>query len=163
VKFLGGPDLREYTGDTATHITPVNDHNPVKFYGEALITATLSTRDTLTFKYKQWQWVSSTGKVPYLDSTFDLNYHRKLTEKLGFDLGGEILSADYTSGNLANCRRNDLEYCVTTGLGYTINRHASVNLGYSLELGRNAVNDLVNDSTREYEHNLVTLGALMKF
>lgn len=163
VKFLGGPDFRSYASDTATHITPVNDHNPVKFYGEALITATLTERDTVTFKYKQWQWVSSIGKVPYYDSTFDLSYHRKVTDKLGFDLGGKILSSDYTVANLSTCRRNDWDYVVCAGANYDFNRHVSLNLAYALELGRNAQDAIANDSTREFEHNLLTLGATVKF
>ena len=83
VKIQGGPDFRSYEGDSATHITPVNDLNPVKYYGEALLIAKLTAADTLTFKYKQWQWLSTLGKVPYFDSTYDLSYHRKLTSKLG--------------------------------------------------------------------------------
>jgi len=163
VKFLGGPDFRDYPGNTATHITPVNDHHPVKYYGEALITATLTPKDSITFKYKQWQWVSSVGKVPYYDSTFDLSYHRQFTQKLGFDLGGKILSSDYTSANLASCHRNDWDYVVSTGCSYVINPHLTVNLAYTLELGRNAVDDLANEQTREFERNLVTLGARFKF
>ena len=135
----------------------------MKYYGEALLVATVTGVDTLTFKYKQWQWVSSTGKVPYFDSTFDLGYHRKLSDKLGFDLGGKILSSDYSSGNLTTCRRNDMDYMLTTGLAYAINSHLSVSLGYTLELGRNAQNDIVNESTREFTRNVVSLGALVKF
>ncbi len=163
VKIQGGPDFRDYMGNTATHITPVSDPHLVTYYGEAWLTATVTTNDLITFKYKQWQWLASTGKVPYFDSTFDLSYHRKLTDKLGFDLGGKILSSDYTSGNLATCHRNDWDYGVATGLGYAVNRHLSVNLAYSLNLGRNAVAGVPNESTREFNQNLVSLGALLKF
>ena len=163
VKIQGGPDFRDYPGNSPTHTTPVNDLNPVKYYGEGLLVATISRRDALTFRYKQWQWVSSTGKVPYFDSTFDLGYHRKLTDQLGFDCGGKILSSDYTSGNLATCRRNDWEYVVSTGLGCAFNPHLSVNLTYSLNLGRNAMDGIANESTREFNQNLVALGAVLKF
>jgi hypothetical protein len=163
VKIQAGPDFRNYLGNNADSIVPVNDPHPVKYYGEALIMATLTSKDTVTFKYKQWQWVSSIGKVPYYDSSFDLNYHRKLTEKLGFDLGGKAMSSDYTVGNLAACHRNDLDYCVSIGLGYAVNPHVNVNVAYTLELGRNGVDGLANEQTREYERNLVTLGMLVKF
>jgi hypothetical protein len=163
VKILGGPDFRQYPGNTATHITPVNDLNPVKFYGEALLVATLTPKDAVTFKFKEWQWVSSIGKVPYLESTYDLSYHRKLTDKLGLDLGGRILSADYTGGNLSNSHRNDLDYLINAGLGYAFTPHFSVNLGYTLELGRNAVDDLPNEQEREFNRNLISLGAGVKF
>jgi hypothetical protein len=163
VKIQFGPDFRDYPDDTATTITPVNDHHPVKYYGEAVLAATITDADTLTFKYKQWQWVASTGKVPYLDSSFDLGYHHQFSDALGFDLDGKILSADYSTGNLTACRRNDWEYVVTTGLVYAINRHFSVNLAYTLDLGRNAMDGIVDESTREFSQNIVSLGALVKF
>ena len=117
----------------------------------------------MAFKFKEWQWVSSIGKVPYLESSYDLSYHRKLTDKLGLDLGGRILSADYTSGNLSTCHRNDLDYLINAGLGYAFTPHFSVNLGYTLELGRNAVDDLPNEQEREFNRNLISLGAGVKF
>jgi opacity protein-like surface antigen len=163
VKILAGPDFRSYEGNNASSVVPVNDLNPVKYYGEALMVATLTPKDSVTFKYKQWQWVSSIGKVPYYDSAFDLSYHRKLTDKLGCDLGGKIVSADYTEGNLATCNRNDFVYSVSAGLGYAVNAHMNVNLAYTLELGRNGANDVENEQVREYERNLLTLGLLVKF
>ena len=163
VKIQGGPDFRSYAGDTATHTTPVNDLNPVKYYGEALLTAKFTAADTLTFKYKQWQWLSSTGKVPYFDSTYDLSYHRKLTSKLGLDLGGRILSWDYTSGNLPTCRRNDLQYTTTAGLGYAINSHISVTAACTFDWGRNNQDGIVNPQSREFEHQLFSLATQCKF
>jgi hypothetical protein len=163
VRISGGPDFRVYPGDTADHITPVNDHHPIKPYGEASLIAALTGKDTITFKFKEWQWVSSIGKVPYLETTYDLNYHRKVTEKLGFDLGGKILSSDYTSGNLSTCVRNDWDYQAIAGVGYAFNSHVSVNLAYTLELGDNMADDVVNPDTRSYIRNVVSLGAVFKF
>lgn len=162
-KLQGGPDFRSYAGDTATHITPVNDLNLVTYYGEALLTATITPKDQVTVRYKQWQWVSSIGKVPYFDSTYDLNYHRKLTNKLGLDLGGRLLTADYNSGNLAACQRNDWQYTVSAGAGYAFNPHCSANLAYSLDLGRNDQGGILNPDTRAYNHQLVSLGVQYKF
>lgn len=162
-KIQAGPDFRDYQGNTTTHVTPVNDLHPVKYYGEAIFCSSLTTNDTLSFKYKQWQWVSSIGKVPYFDSTYDLGYHRKVTTKVGFDIGGKLLTSDYTSGNLAACQRDDWDYFVTTGLSYAINSHFSASLSYTLELGRNDLDGVVNESTREYERNAVTLSAVLKF
>ena len=53
----------------------------------------------MTFNYKQWQWVSSTGRTPYLDSAYALTYHWNATRQLGLDLGGKVLETDYTEGN----------------------------------------------------------------
>lgn len=163
VKMQGGPDFRAYEGDSATHTTPVNDLHPVKYYGEALLTAKLTAADTLAFKYKQWQWLSSTGKVPYFDSTYDLSYHRKLTSKLGLDLGARLLSWDYTSGNLSTCRRKDLQYTATVGLGYAFNSHLSVNANCAFDWGRNDQDGIANAEYREFDHQLFSLGAQCKF
>ncbi|HLP75989.1 MAG TPA: hypothetical protein VK327_03660 [Candidatus Paceibacterota bacterium] len=162
-KIQAGPDFRDYAADTATHITPVNDHHPVKYYGEASLTANAGAKDSITFKYKQYQSVSSTGRTPYFDSSYDLSYRRKLTDQLTFDLAGKILNWDYTSGNLATCRRDDRQYTVSTGVTCALNTHASLNLNYSLDLGRNMQDNVTNPSTREYERNIVSVGALVKF
>lgn len=163
VKILGGPDFRDYAGGSATHITPVNDLHPVKCYGEALLTAKFTAADTLTFKYKQWQWLSGSGKVPYFVSSYDLSYHRKLTGKLGFDLGGSVQSWDYSSGNLPTCRRKDLQYTATAGLGYAINSHWNINAGWTFDWGRNDQDGIVNPANREFNHQIISLGAQCKF
>ena len=150
-------------GNTATHTTPVNDRHPVKYFGEALLTATFAPENTLTFKYKLWQWVSGSGKVPYFEGGYELAYRCKLTSKLAFDLGGKILDWDYTSGNLTTCRRNDLEYTVSTGLTYAINSHISVNLAGVLNWGRNEENSVANPQNREFDQQLISLGTQWKF
>jgi hypothetical protein len=163
VKIQGGPDFRSYDPDTATHITPVNDKNMVTYYGEANLTATLTAKDALTFTYKQFQWVSQLGSVPYFDSTYQLGYHRKLSDHLALDLGGSVLSSDYTSGNLASCKRLDLEYVVSARLGYTFNARVSANLAYEFDAGRNGLSGVVNPETRGFDRNLISIGVLVKF
>jgi len=161
--FQMGPDFRSYAKDTATHITPVNNDNFTTYYGEANVVADISKKDSLTFKYKQFQWVSSTGKVPYFDSTYDLSYHRKLTDKLGMDLGARILTSDYNSGNLPTCKRDDIQYTFSAGLGYAFNSHCSVSATYSADLGRNAEDNIPNQQDREFNRNVVSIGFLLKF
>jgi hypothetical protein len=172
VKLAGGPDFRNYNS-----MTPINDHNPVKYYGEAVLTATLTPSQTLTFNYKQWQWVSSTGKVPYFDSTYALTYHWKATKQLGLDLGGKVLESDYTEGNenavLVSSQnsslRDDLEYEISAGVTYAFNAHFSVNLAYAYDLGDSALNNLpagnlaLSSGWRSFEHQVVSFGLQYKF
>ena len=165
VKLAGGPDFRNYNP-----MTPINDHNPVKYYGEAVLTATLTPSQSVTFNYKQWQWVSSTGKVPYLDSTYALTYHWNATKQLGFDLGGKVLESDYTEGNdnsgTAPSRRDDMEYEVSVGVTYAFNPHLSATLAYTYDLGDNALNNLpanLGPGYRDFKHQLVSLGLQIKF
>lgn len=163
VKLQIGPDFRSYPQDTATHITPVSNKHPVYHYGEASLTATITTKDTLTFVYKQWQWVSQLGTIPYFDSTYKLNYRREMSDQLTLDLGGSILSSNYTSGNLPSSLRDDYEYTLSASLGYSFNAHIGANLTYTFNAGRNAQDGVVNPQTRGFTQNLISIGALLKF
>ena len=159
----GGPDFRDYPEDTATHITPVNDKHLVTYYGEASVTIKPTPKDTVTFKYKQFLWVSSIGKVPYFDSCYVLSYQRPLIGRLSCDLAGKLLSGDYTVGNLSACQRDDLQYTISVGLGYALGKHANLSFAYSLDLGRNGLNGIPRPEAREYDHNLFSLGGSLKF
>jgi hypothetical protein len=163
VKAQAGPDFRSYPEDTLTHITPVEDKTPVKYYGEATVTAKLTPENTVLLKYKQFQWLSSLGKVPYYDSIVDLAYHSALTSCLSVDLGVRAWDADYNSGSLAACRRDDWQYTLLAGTSYTFGPHLSANLAYSLDLGRNAQDNIADPKTREYNRNLVSGSVLLKF
>jgi len=172
VKLAGGPDFRNYNAST-----PVADHNPVKYYGEAVLTATITPSQTLTFGYKQWQWVSSTGKVPEFDSSYTLNYHWNATKQLGVDLGGKVLEADFTQGNdyagTAPSARDDMEYELSAGVTYAFTTHLSANLSYTYDLGDTALsaNRLPTTSSdpqlsnyyRDFECQVVSLGLQYKF
>jgi hypothetical protein len=159
----GGPDFRDYPEDTATHITPVNDKNLTTYYGEASVVVRPTAKDTIAFKYKQFLWVSSIGKVPYFDSCYILSYQRPLLGGLSLDLAGKLLSADYTVGNLPTCQRDDRQYTLSVGLGYALGTHASLSFAYSCDLGRNGLDGLAQPQNREYDHNLFSLGGSVKF
>jgi len=164
-----GPDFRTYPRSSATHTIPVVDHHPMKFYGEASVTAAPSANDLITFKSKQWQWVSSTGKLPLYDCSYDLSYKRKLSKKLAVDLGGRIGASDYTRATGSSSKRDDWMYTVTAGVTYAFTPNLSANLAYNLDLGRNAQDDLKllaspqNPKYREFDHQLVSFGATFKF
>ena len=163
LKIQGGPDFRAYAGNSAEHITPVNNPHLITYYGEASLIATISSKDAVSIKYKGWQWVSSVGRVPYFDSTYAVNYHRQINSKFGLDLGGRLLTADYSSGNLPACKRDDWQYTVSADLGYAVNAHASIHLAYVLDLGRNAQSAIPNPDTRDYDHQLISLGTMLSF
>ncbi|MGA2751159.1 MAG: hypothetical protein ABSG59_20515 [Verrucomicrobiota bacterium] len=156
MSLQGGPDFRSYD-----RTAPVNDLHPVKYYGQASVTAEASSKDTVVFYYRQMQWVSICGKIPYFDSRFELSYHRKLCDKLTLDLGARAWEADYTSGNLDTSLRNDMLYMASAGLTWLANSHLSFNLAYGANLGRN-LQDMANSQYRDYDQNLVSLGAVLK-
>ena len=153
-----GPDFRDYNRNA-----PVNDFHPVKYYAEASLSARLSPDDTIAFKYKQYQWVSMCGKVPYFDSTFDLTYHRQLAAQWALDLQTRALKADYTSGNVAGSKRDDIEYTAAGGVTWSPTAHLSLNLAYTANLGRDLQDYVVSPQNREFDQELVSLGATLKF
>lgn len=165
LKFDGlfGPDFRSYPPDTATHISPVKNRHPVKFYGEAGLTLEVSRRETVVFKFRQFQWVSSLGRIPVLDSVYDLNYRRQLTDRFSLDLGARILNSDYTSAIGPSGVRNDWMYTLTASLHYAIARRLSADLGYSADLGRNAQDGVANPDTRGFLRHIFSAGAQVKF
>jgi len=164
VELQGGPDFRSYDPNTPTHITPVDDRHTTKYYGEAAITADISPKDSLTFKYRQFQWLSSVGKLPLFDSLYDLSYKRKVTSQFTGEVSARLVSSDYTGANLTpSNHRDDWQYTVSVGLTYAFSSNLSATLAYSVDLGRNAQDEIVHPQTREFERHLVSLGMLFKF
>ena len=109
VELQGGPDFRSYEDNTATHTSPVTDKHRTTYYGEAAITADLTKSDAIAIKYRAFQWVSSTGRVPYFDSLYDLSYKHKFTSKLTAEVGGRLSTSDYNMGNISNSLRERLD------------------------------------------------------
>lgn len=165
--FQVGPDFRSFDSST-----PISNTDPVKLYGEGIFTATVSSKDTVTFKYKQWEWVSSTGLVPYFDSTFDLNYCRRVTNAFSLSLGARALDANYNPNNVYQCplgdrlTRDDRQYTVSIGAQYALNANFSVNLAYSYDIGANEQDGLPEGvagyQPRSFNHQLISLGIMLK-
>jgi len=167
IQFQLGPDFRSYEADSATHVTPIGDHNPTVFYGEANVAATITREDTVTFKFKQFQWESSCGYVPYVDTTYDFGYSRKLTRKLGLNLGARVCEADYTSAYTAPGKRDDWMFTLSAGLHYDFNANWSADIAYEYDRGLNGYDPLaisqVPDNKRQFVRNLVSVGAQWKY
>ena len=156
---VGGPDFRAYEPDSPTHTTPVDDLTPITYYGEASAQAAITARDRLTFKYRQWQWVSSLGKLPLFDSLYELAYRRQVTDNFSLELLGRIQSSDYTVGNAASSARNDWQYTTSLGVSWAIDPHVRLALAYSLDLGRNHQENIPLAAYRQFDHQLVSFGA----
>jgi hypothetical protein len=166
VSLQAGPDFRSYASSA-----PVSDPTPVKYYGEGSLTAEITSNDTITAKYKQWQWVSFTGKVPFYDSLGELAYHRKLTGALSLDLGGRIECYDMNAGwgaELKNANvKKDFLYTPSIGLSYAFNHNLSASVAYSADFARNGENNLssINQMAdyRDFDRQVVSLGVAFKF
>jgi len=66
-------------------------------------------------------------------------------------------------GNQTSSARNDLQYTVSAGLRYAFTSNLSAEVTYALNLGRNAQDGVTNPQYREFDENLVSLGAVFKF
>jgi hypothetical protein len=162
VALQGGPDFRVYDPNSATHLTPLLNRFLTTYYAEASLTAEVSPKDSFIFKYRQWQWVASTGKLPYFDSLYDLSYRRKLCKSLVLDLGGRIQESDYNCGNQTTSLRDDLQYSLLAGLTWSATANVIVNCSYGVDFGRNAENNIINTAYREYNHQLGFVGVAFK-
>jgi len=169
VKLSGGPDFRYYNPSA-----PVNARHMTTFYAEGSLTATLSPSQSVTFSYKDWQWVSSTGKAPEFDSSYGLTYHWEATKQLGFDLGARYQQADFLSGNdfagSAPSMRNDADYTISFGASYAFTKHFNMGLTYSYDMGRNLLSNYSaapattsSAAYRSFDHQLISLAAQYKF
>jgi len=167
-KFQAGPDFRQYS-DAA----PVRHESLVTYFGEGSLDADLTPDDILSLKYKQWRWVSSTGKVPYDSGSCEFNYLHKLTDRFSLNLGARTMRSDYHCGlsystgqntptTAPTNPRDDWAYIGTVGLRYTITANLIIDLGYSASMGRNADGTVV-DGTRNFNDQLVSLGVTLKY
>jgi hypothetical protein len=165
LKVAAGPDFRAYNP-----LAPVADRHPVKYYGEAALLAELNQSQSVTFSYKQWNWVSSTGYVPLFDSAYILNYHWSVTSRVGFDLTGKLQENDYTggddlSGNAPSLRADRL-YTVSPSVTYAFTPQLKGTLSYALSAGNNELTTLPSADHAAYRNfidNLVYVGLVYKF
>lgn len=171
-QFQLGPDFRSYQADSASHITPVNNLSPVVFYGDASVTADITSVDKLAFLFKDWRWVSSTGLVPYQDSSYNLTYTRKLSDKLTASFQTIAANSNYSAALGTNGERNDWLFTISPGLRYTFNSHFTATLAYSANWGVNGFGSplpktsgglYVASASREFFENVISLGGQVAF
>lgn len=177
VKYQGGPDFRNYS-DAA----PVSNHDPVKYFGEGALAATITTNDALSFSYLQQQWVSGLGRYPSYQKTFALNYRHAFCDQLSANLGASLLTSDFTEGRVLSGPvttptslpnyRSDRLYAVTARLRYDVTANLSVDVAYALDLGRNeeprtdlalASGTQLPATKRQFEDQIVSMGAKVRF
>jgi hypothetical protein len=165
VKAAFGPDFRDFNPDT-----PIIHDRTTRFYGEAQATAILSKTQTLSFNFKQWVFVSSTGLVPYDDITYVLGYHLNVTKQVGLDLGAKYSEANYTLGNdyagSAPSLRDDEDYQGSAGISYAILPNLIASATYAYDKGLNGLETLAATyapAYRDFEHEVWGFGLQYKF
>jgi opacity protein-like surface antigen len=165
VKLAAGPDFREFNPDT-----PITDLHTTRYYGEAALTANFSQSQSLTFNYKDYIFVSSTGLVPYEEYTYSLLYHWSATKQLGVDLGAKLFQHNYTLGDdiagSAPSLRDDFDYEGLGGVTYAITPHLIASVTYNYDDGRNGLSTLpakYAPSYRDFEEGVFAVGVQYRF
>jgi len=165
VKLSAGPDVRSFNPNA-----PIVDLHTTRLYAEGSATATLAQNQTLTLAYKQWIFASSTGLVPYIDTTASAVYHLNVTKQLGLDLGARFLEANYTLGDdlagSAPSLRDDLEYEGSVGLSYAIIPHLIGSVTFTGDKGENGLETLAATyapAYRNFNHTVTGVGLQYKF
>ena len=165
LKLSAGPDFRSFNPNT-----PITDLKTTRFYGEGTATATLPYDQSLTLGYKQYVFVSSTGLVPYTDTTISLVYHRNLTKALGVDAGIKYLEANYTLGDdtagSAPSLRDDVDYGASAGITYAVTKQFVVSASFSYDAGRNNLGSLPAKyfpGYRDFTHSVTGVSAQYRF
>jgi hypothetical protein len=165
VKLSAGPDFKVFNPDT-----PITHDSTTRYYGEGVATVTLPLDQSISVNYKQWFFVSSTGLVPYEDTTVAVVYHVNLTKQLGIDLGGKYQDANYTIGNdyagAAPDLRDDGDWGASIGATYAVTPHFIVSVTYNYDDGENELKSLPAKyfpGYRDFRHNVVALDLKYKF
>jgi hypothetical protein len=163
-KLAAGPDFRDYNPDTA-----ISDLHTTRYYGEGSLVAAFGSNQTLTLSYKQWEFVSSTGLVPYGDTAASLVYHWSVTKEVGIDVGIKYLEASYTIGDdysgSAPSLRDDVDYGGSVSFTYAVTKKFVLSVAYSVDDGRNNMDRLPANfypGYRDFTHSVTTLGVTYK-
>lgn len=165
LKLNAGPDFRDFNPNT-----PISDLHTTRFYGEAAVTANITSSQSLTLNYKDYIFVSSTGLVPYEEYTYSLVYHWNASKQLGFDLGGKIFEHNYTLGDdaagSAPSLRLDYDYEGLGGVTYAVTPHLIATLTYNYDKGFNGLTTLpakYAPSYRNFDEGVFAAGLQYRF
>jgi len=165
LKAAAGPDFKDFNPDT-----PIAHDRTTRYYGEGVAIFTLPHDQSVSVNYKQWFFVSSTGLVPYEDTTVSITYHIALDPQLGLDIGGRYLDANYTLSNdyvgSAPSLRDDGDFGGNIALTYALTKQFTVGLAYNYDKGENLLNTLAAKyfgDYRNFGHSVVALNVGYKF
>ncbi len=155
IELQAGPDFHYYNPSNMSvgHAEQINSP-----YIDGNVSAEVTSKDTLTARVKQWQWVSSTGTASYQDSTYEFIYKRKWLKQLSSTIGVMVQDSHYN----APTDRDDWLYTYAAGLKYDLNEYCGFFTDYSYSRGENGVDGLTGDG-REFERHLVTIGVKGSF
>ena len=159
-----GPQFTRY-GDDRPYISTLASKGQIEedktdVFAEVSATISVTKSDVLVLKYKRWNWVSSTGINPYVDSLYDASFRHQITKDLQLQLGLRASESDYTPASL----RDDWLYTASAGLRYNVTKNLILDVTYSYDQGANdEYLGATSPSTREFDRSIISTGVTWAF
>jgi hypothetical protein len=143
-----GPEFRHYGPDVAPGF---GNRDVVYAFADATATITPTKKDTLALSAKRFEQPGFSGRSTYIDSTYEMTWRHKLTDKLTLGAGVRGYNTDFRFPTL----RNDWIVSPSGVISYSFTERFSGELSYVYD---DAMSEIPDTRGREYTHNLVALG-----
>lgn len=163
-----GPETHCFPVDSATRVVLVSRQEQTRWFAEAGAVVSPTGAGSLSLKYKRWMWLSSTGKVPLIETTYEAAYRRNLSARYALDLGVKAASSDYRCGSGSASLRDDWMYSATAKLSANFTPRLTLAVGATQDLGRNGRDDLATVAPsqlprlREFDRRGVSIAITFK-
>ena len=153
VTFTAGPDFRHYSGAIDSRVF-LDGRNRTSLWLEGGFVSKLSPTLTLTGKAVQFDWLSSTGKSAYVESSVETAAAWNVTSAWTVRLSAKVHRCDYFP-----TKRDDWESLLGLGASWQLSPHSLLTMDL---LGQRAWNQLAAFSEREFQRLTINLGATIK-
>ncbi|NJK91507.1 MAG: hypothetical protein HC904_06595, partial [Blastochloris sp.] len=141
-----GPDFRHYGAETPLDL----ERDPVLWFVEAKVTGQLGPADRLTLWVRRMPWLASTGRTPYEDSIYDLEWSHRFDSRWSLGVGARA-----AHGGTEGLRAMDDWILSTRGtLSCRLDSHWSARLELQREM---AESGLPGKAGREYQRSRLSL------
>lgn len=148
VSISAGPEFRYYDGIVAKGF----ERNELYAYSDTTLTASLTKADTVSFSAKRFEQPGFSGRSAYIDSTYELSWRHKFTDKLTIGLGARGYNNDFLK---PSATREDWILTGSLLANYAFTERCSAEFSYSYDDAESLV---ANTPSREYTRNLISLG-----
>lgn len=153
VTFVAGPDFRHYSGAIDPRVF-LGGRNRTSLWFEGGFVTKLNPTLTLTGKAAQFDWLSSTGKSAYVESSAETAAAWNMTSAWTVRFSAKVHRCDYFP-----TKRDDWESLFGVGATFQSSPHTLLTADL---LSHRAWNHLAASSDREFQRLAVNLGATIK-
>jgi hypothetical protein len=152
VNFVAGPDFRNLGPDVPAGA----DDTFTRTYFDGSIGVKLGDRDDIKFIARRFDQPGFGGRGLYTDSTYNIRYTHRFTDKLSASLDGRLIGCEFERP----AKRHDWIYTTGISVAYKVAEHFTVGAAYAYEWGESEVRDT---DAREFTRNMFTVSASVAF